>query len=295
MIYENFSYKNIVTLYEGDCLDFLKKIPDKSTQLVVTSPPYNVGKEYEKKIKIEKYLEFQKKVIGECHRILKDEGSICWQVGNYIDSGQIIPIDTLIYPIFSELGMQMRNRIIWHFGHGLHAQKRLSGRYETINWFTKTKNYFFNLDPIRIPQKYPNKKYFKGLKKGQLSCNPLGKNPSDIWEIPNVKNNHVEKTSHPCQFPVELVERLILSMTKTDDLVLDPFAGSGTTFVAALIHKRRCAGSEIENKYIKIAKKRIESALNDEAKIRSMKKEIYKEPLIIKQNDLFDKRYENYL
>ena len=116
----------------------------------------------------------------------------------------------------------MRNRIIWHFGHGLHASKRFSGRYETIIWFTKSDNYYFNIDPTRIPQKYPNKKHFKGKKRGELSCNPLGKNPSDVWDIPNVKSNHIEKTDHPCQFPVALVERFILSTTKERDIVFDP-------------------------------------------------------------------------
>ena len=110
---------------------------------------------------------------------------------------------------------------------GLHCKKRLSGRYETILWFTKSDDYTFNLDPIRVPQKYPNKKYFKGKNKGKLSCNPLGKNPSDVWEIPNVKHNHVEKTEHPCQFPVELVDRLVLSLTNEGDVVFDPFLDLG--------------------------------------------------------------------
>jgi len=186
----------VSTLFLGDCLDLLKQIPDNSVQLVVTSPPYNIGKEYEKRQKLQSYLDFQEQVIKECYRIIKQEGSICWQTGNYVDNGSIIPLDIIMYPIFDKLGMKMRNRIVWHFGHGLHASKRFSGRYETIVWFTKSDNYFFNLDPIRVPQKYPSKKHFKGDKQGQLSCNPLGKNPSDIWDIPNVKSNHVEKTEH---------------------------------------------------------------------------------------------------
>lgn len=150
-------------------------------------------------------------------RILKPQGSICWQVGNYVDNGEIIPLDVILYPIFSRLGLQLRNRIVWHFGHGLHASKRFSGRYEVILWFTKGHDYVFNLDAVRVPQKYPQKKHFKGPKKGELSGNPLGKNPGDIWEIPNVKANHVEKTIHPCQFPVELIERLVLALTNEDD------------------------------------------------------------------------------
>jgi len=128
----------------------------------------------------------------------------------------------LLYPIFKKLGLKLRNRIIWHFEHGLHCQRRFSGRYESILWFTKNDNYTFDLDPIRIPQKYPGKRYFKGPNIGRFSCNPLVKNPGDLWVIPNVKHNHPEKTIHPCQFPVELIERLILSMTRPGDLVLTP-------------------------------------------------------------------------
>lgn len=271
-----YSKENDLTLFLGDCLDLLKQIPDNSIQLVVTSPPYNIGKEYEKRQKLPMYLEFQEKVIKESYRVLKPEGSICWQTGNYVDNGSIIPLDIVMYPIFDRLGMKMRNRIIWYFGHGLHASKRFSGRYETIVWFTKSDNYFFNLDPIRVPQKYPSKKYFKGDKQGQLSCNPLGKNPSDIWDIPNVKSNHVEKTEHPCQFPVALIERLVLSMTKEGDLVFDPFMGCGTTAVASLLHNRKSVGADIEKKYIDITKGRIDLLSEGELKTRPMNQPIYK-------------------
>lgn len=264
-----FNLQNRVTLFEGDCIDLIKQIPNNSVQLVVTSPPYNIGKEYEKKSKLDQYLDFQERVIKECFRVLNPQGSIAWQVGNYVENGQIIPLDIMLYPIFNKLGMQMRNRIIWHFGHGLHASRRFSGRYETIMWFTKNSNYYFNLDPVRVPQKYPNKKHFKGQNRGKLSGNPLGKNPSDIWDIPNVKSNHVEKTVHPCQFPVALVERLILSMTHSGDLVLDPFMGAGTTSVAAILNNRKSAGAEIDRKYVEIAKERISQAADGSLKVRS--------------------------
>lgn len=279
---------NDATLFTGNCMDLLKQIPNESVQLVITSPPYNIGKEYEKRQKLQSYLNFQEQVIKECYRILKPNGSICWQIGNYVDNGSIIPLDIVIYPIFEKLGMKMRNRIIWHFGHGLHASKRFSGRYESVIWFTKSDDYYFNLDPIRIPQKYPSKKYFKGNKKGQLSCNPLGKNPSDIWDIPNVKSNHVEKTEHPCQFPVALIERFVLSMSQENDLVFDPFIGVGTTAIAALLHNRKSAGADIEKKYLDIAKKRIELLSNNELKTRPINQPIY-QPDIDNQLNIFVK------
>lgn len=264
-----------VVLYEGDCMALLSEVPDNFATLVVTSPPYNVGKPYEGRLHLDEYLSQQRAVIQECVRVLQDRGSICWQVGNYVDGGEIIPLDILLYPIFASLGLHLRNRIVWHFGHGLHASKRFSGRYEVILWFTKGNDYTFNLDAVRVPQKYPKKKYFKGPKKGQLSGNPLGKNPSDVWEIPNVKANHVEKTIHPCQFPVELIERLVLALTNEGDWVLDPFMGVGTTAIAALMHNRRTVGAEIMPEYVRIARERIQMAENGTLRIRPMARSVY--------------------
>lgn len=262
-------------IHNGDCRELLASMPDKSVKLVVTSPPYNLGKEYEKKQDIKEYLKQQKPIIDECVRVLDDKGSICWEVGNYVENGEILPLDVLLYPLFSAHDLHLRNRIIWHFEHGLHASKRFSGRYETILWFTKTDDYTFNLDPVRVPAKYPGKKYFRGPKKGQLSCNPLGKNPSDLWDIPNVKANHVEKTVHPCQFPIELVERLVLSMTNESDAVLDPFMGVGSTLIASLIHNRRAIGAEVREDYIQIAKDRIRLAEKGELRVRPMERAVY--------------------
>lgn len=274
-ITNKFSTGADIVLYPGDCMSLLKTIPDNSLNLIVTSPPYNLGKEYEKKLKLDEYIEQQAAVIKECVRCLSPRGSICWQVGNYVDSGSIIPLDTVLYPIFTGLNLKMRNRIIWHFEHGLHGSRRLSGRYETIIWFTKTDDYVFNLDPIRVPQKYPGKKHFKGPNAGKYSCNPLGKNPGDLWVIPNVKSNHVEKTKHPCQFPVELIERLVLSMTNAGDWVMDPFLGTGTTIIAAIRHGRKGAGAEMFAKYIDLARSRVEQEMAGTLKTRPMNKPVY--------------------
>ncbi len=258
-----------------DNLSFMHEISDRSFKLIATSPPYNIGKEYESKLSIDAYLAYQKSVISECVRLLDDRGSICWQIGNFVEKGEIIPLDALLYPIFRDLGLKLRNRIIWHFGHGLHCSRRLSGRYETINWRTKSDDYTWNLDPIRVPSKYPNKRYFKGPKTGQLSGNPKGKNPSDVWEFPNVKNNHPEKTIHPCQFPVELVERLVLSMTDDNDTVFDPYMGVGSTLLAALKHGRNAYGCDIVDAYVDIAADRLKQLLNGQLRTREMGKPIY--------------------
>jgi len=274
----NFEPNENITIYSGDALDFLTSIPNEAFQLVITSPPYNIGKVYEKRVTLEKYIDQQAIIIKECVRTLNQTGSICWQTGNFVENGSIVPLDIIIFPIFERLGLKLRNRIIWHFEHGLHSSKRLSGRYETILWFTKADNYVFNLDSIRVPQKYPNKKHFKGPNIGKLSGNPLGKNPGDVWNIPNVKNNHVEKVDHPCQFPVELIERFVLSLTNEGDWVFDPYLGTGTTVVAALRHHRKGAGSEILQKYVDISIDRVQQEIAGVLRTRPMDKQIYIPP-----------------
>ena len=258
-----------------DNLTFMREMPDETFKLIVTSPPYNLGKSYESKDSLDAYLADQARVIEECVRVLHPQGSLCWQVGNYVDNGEIIPLDAVLYPTFRAQGLKLRNRIIWHFGHGLHCTRRLSGRYETINWWTKDDDYTWRLDPIRVPSKYPGKRYYKGPKTGQLSGNPMGKNPSDVWVFPNVKNNHPEKTIHPCQFPVELVERLVLSMTDPGDAVFDPYMGVGSSAVAALLHDRHAYGCDIVEEYVEIARRRVRQLQAGELKTRPMGKPIY--------------------
>ena len=266
-----------VVLFHGDRLDLMRSLPEKSVKLVITSPPYNIGKAYEKKKDMDTYLGEQEETLKEAVRILADEGSICWQVGNHIGkNGEVFPLDALIYTIGKKLGLKLRNRIVWHFGHGLHCSKRFSGRHETIIWFTKGDEYTFNLDPVRVPQKYPGKRnHKKGKNYGKLSCNPLGKNPSDVWEIPNVKSNHPEKTSHPCQFPIELIERLTLSMTNPGDVVVDPYAGVGSALCAAILHNRKGFGADIMKEYLDIAKERIRATIAGTLKRRMMNTPVY--------------------
>jgi len=263
-------------IFQGDTEQFLSSLPEtRLFDLVVTSPPYNIGKPYEKKDALEAYMAWQRRIIDLIVPRLKPEGSLCWQVGNFVDNGQIVPLDIEFAPIFKAHGLQMRNRIIWHFGHGLHTKRRFSGRYEVVLWYTKTDDYHFDLDAVRVPSKYPGKKHFKGPKKGQVSGNPLGKNPEDVWNIPNVKSNHVEKMGHPCQFPVGLIERLVLSMTKPGGLVFDPFAGVASAGVAAAIHGRRFWGCEIMEDYAQAGLERLNAALSGEARYRPHDKPLY--------------------
>jgi adenine-specific DNA-methyltransferase len=272
---------------QGDCLDILQKLPGGFTKLIITSPPYNIGKAYEKAAPLNQYLDSLDPILEQIIRILSPEGSLCWQVGNYVADGEVFPLDIYFYQRLKAKGLKLRNRIVWHFEHGLHASKRFSGRYETLLWFTKSDQYTFNLDPVRVPSKYPGKTHFKGEKRGKPSGNPLGKNPSDIWRIvvqdweialwniPNVKANHPEKTIHPCQFPIELVERCVLALTDEGDWVLDPFSGVGSALLAALKNKRRAFGCEKEEAYISIAKQRVADLRSGALRYRQLGKPVH--------------------
>lgn len=260
----------------GDSSDVLDTIPDSSVRLVITSPPYNMKMEYERdtKLSLEDYIAELEPIIHKTVRKISDDGHLCWQVGSYVNKGEVFPLDFYFYDILRSAGLKLRNRIIWHFNFGRHATKRFSGRYETLLWFSKSDNYVFNLEPVLVPQLYPGKRHgkSKGDKAGMPSGNPKGKNPSDfwtysptdafltdnVWEIPNVKANHPEKTTHPAQFPSELVERCILALTKPNDIVLDPFVGAGTTVIAADKHERVGLGVERHKPYADVAVRRLE-------------------------------------
>ena len=286
-INQRYSEKSRIIFIHGDAKEKLDSIPDGKIQLIITSPPYNIGKEYEKRVPLDKYLNGQKEILKQLVRVLKKNGSICWQVGTYVKNGEVYPLDIFFYDVFKKLGLKLRNRIVWHYRHGLHATTRFSGRYETILWFTKSDKYVFNLNPVRIPARYPGKRHYKGPRKGKPSGHPLGKNPSDIWDIvardwkkgiwdiPNVKAKHPEKTIQPCQFPIELVERCVLALTKPGDLVLDPFAGVGSTMIGALRQQRRTIGIEKKRGYYNIALKRFAQYKTGKLPVRPINRPVY--------------------
>ncbi len=273
---DKFSEGNLVTLYGGDCMGLLKSMPDRVVDLVVTSPPYCMGKSYENpEDNLKTFFNKHTELLPEVYRVLKDGGSVCWQVGYHVKNNTVSPLDFMVHEVIKKhpdkalaKGLILRNRLIWTFGHGYNATHRFSGRHEVIMWYTKGQNFKFDLDSVRVPQKYPGKRHYKGYKKGEYSGNPLGKNPSDVWDIPNVKSHHIEKTEHPCQFPVAIPQRLIKALTDKNDLVLDPFLGSGTTAAAAMLENRRFVGAEAEKRYRDIAHARIEASLGGTIRFR---------------------------
>lgn len=236
-----------------------------------------MGKEYEKNNDVEEFVRAHDLILPEIIRVTKPGGSICWQVGYHVRENCLLPLDYLIFDAMRRLSSEivLRNRIMWTFGHGRHGYSRFSGRHEMILWFTKGKDYHFDLDAVRVPQKYPGKKATRGPRKGEFSGNPLGKNPADVWDIPNVKSKHVEKTIHPCQFPVAVPQRLIKALSKEGDIVFDPFAGVASTGVAAALEKRRFIGAEFNESYCSIGEQRIQDAINGTARIRPLDQDIH--------------------
>ena len=266
----------LVRLEVRDAFEFLAKLKPGTVDLIVSSPPYCMGKEYDTSVNVDDFVADHEKLAPLLIRALKDGGSLCWQIGHHVRNGVTIPLDAIVYSIFAKHEeLLLRNRIVWTFGHGVHASRRFSGRHETILWFTKGHDYEFNLDAVRVPQKYPGKRHYKGPRKGKFSGNPLGKNPSDVWEIPNVKSRHVEKTNHPCQFPVALALRLIKALTEQNDMVIDPFMGSASSGVAAMIAGREFAGCDINPSYVAIARARITAVRRREGKYRPLERPIH--------------------
>lgn len=282
-------------LLQADVSVALDAIEDNSVQLVLTSPPYNLRKIYERDsvMSLGDYVDWLTPIVQKICAKVSSKGSVCWQVGNYVRDGEVFPLDYYFYKIFIDAGFKLRNRIIWRFNFGLHANKRFSGRYETLLWFTKSDDYIFNLDPVRVPQIYPGKRHSakKGeAKAGRPSGNPLGKNPSDywvfsaencfqedpVWEIPNVKANHPEQTIHPCQFPHELAERCVLAFSGVGDTVLDPFVGAGTSAVAALKADRNAIGIDRSPDYIALTHQRVKALRAGDIQLRASGKEVRK-------------------
>jgi adenine-specific DNA-methyltransferase len=254
-------------LYQGDAEKLLKEIRfnqiNININLTVTSPPYNLGKEYEKSRAIDEYIEWCSRWMSQIYNLTQSNGAFWLNVG-YLEvpnKGLCVPIP---YLLWDKSPFYLLQEVIWKYGAGVSTKHRLSPRNEKWLFYVKDpEKYTFNLDSIRDPNvKYPNQK-----KNGKYRCNPLGKNPSDVWEFPKVttgtKRSSKERTAHPAQFPLGIVERVINASSNQLELVLDPFAGSGSTGIAAIGLGRIFLGFEIRRDYCDIAVKRFEDFIEE--------------------------------
>lgn len=263
-------------IYNGDCRDMLSALPDGGVDALLSSPPYFMGKSYDRSYSVADFYADMGAIAPDCVRVISKGGALCWQVGMHCLDGVVLPLDYAVFDLFRDFtDLTLRNRIVWHFGHGTHARRRFSGRHETILWYSKGDDYYFDLDAVRVSQKYPGKRHYKGPNKGEFSGNPLGKNPSDIWEIPNVKSHHIEKSGHPCQFPIALAQRLIRALTPFGATVLDPFSGSGSCGLAAVIDGRRYIGCDTSLQYCELAEERYFKLKNGDLGYRPIERSVY--------------------
>jgi adenine-specific DNA-methyltransferase len=253
-----------VAIYNMDCIKGMSMIPKELIDLTITSPPYNIGKEYEEISALDDYILWCENWIKEIHRITKENGAFWLNLGylSVPEKGHSVPIPYLLWDKTPFFFLQ---EIVWNYAAGVACRKTYSPRNEKLLWYVKNlKNYTFNLDDVRDPNvKYPNQK-----KNGKLRCNPLGKNPTDVWQIKKVtsgKNrSSAERTPHPAQFPLEMVERIIKSSSNEGELILDPFMGSGSTAECALRNNRFVIGFELNKEYVSYAQQRIKNYLEQD-------------------------------
>lgn len=250
-------------IYNLDCLEAMAILPDQSINLTVTSPPYNIGKEYENLLPLDDYINWCEKWITEVYRLTLYDGAFWLNLGylSIKNRAKAIPIS---YLLWDKIPFYLIQEIVWNYGAGVAGSKFFSPRNEKFLWYVKNPEaYTFNLDDIRDPNvKYPNQK-----KNGKIKVNPLGKNPTDVWEFPKVTSGQnrssKERTAHPAQFPSAVIQRIITASSHENEIVLDPFLGSGTTAMVALDLNRLVIGFEIRQDYCDIAANRIETFLQD--------------------------------
>lgn len=248
-------------IYQGDCIEYLQRIDPGSIPLTVTSPPYNIGKEYESICDIDDYLDWCESWIRQIHRVTSVDGAFWLNLGyvSLAERAKAIPIP---YLLWDRVPFFLLQEIVWNYGAGVATKHSFSPRNEKFLWYVKSPDeYVFNLDEVRDPNvKYPNQK-----KNGKLKCNPLGKNPTDVWQFAKVTSgkdrSSKERTPHPAQFPIAVVDRIVKACSVPGDVILDPFLGSGSMIEAALRNDRLAIGFELNPKYVELAASRIKRFL----------------------------------
>jgi adenine-specific DNA-methyltransferase len=253
-----------ISLYNRDCLSAMQQLQSGLIDLTVTSPPYNIGKAYEQPLELAEYIEWCSQWLGEIGRLTSERGAFWLNLG-YVEKPGAARALPLTYILWNRVPLYLIQEVVWHYGAGVAAKRSFSPRNEKFLWYVKNESgYTFNLDDVRDPDvKYPNQK-----KNGKLKCNPLGKNPSDVWLFPKVTSGtdraSPERTEHPAQFPVAVIERIIKACSNRGDVILDPFMGSGTTALVAVQLGRPVLGFEVSPRYMEIARLRLEALFQEQ-------------------------------
>jgi adenine-specific DNA-methyltransferase len=247
-------------IFCADCLVGMRELPSSLFDLTITSPPYNIGKEYEQPLALTDYIEWCRTWMCEIFRLSQPRGAFWLNLGyvSMTDKAKALPLPYLLWdkcPFF------LIQEVVWNYGAGVAGKKSLSPRNEKFLWYVKNpEDYTFNLDEIRDPEvKYPYQK-----KNGKLRCNSIGKNPSDVWQIAKVTSGthraSPERSPHPAQFPLDLIDRIVLGFSNRGDAVFDPFMGSGSTAESCIRQGRKVVGFEMRHDYCEVAAKRLKKA-----------------------------------
>ncbi len=236
---------NKIEILQGEAIEKLKELQDESVDLIIADPPYNLNKDYGNKSdskSFDEYINFTKEWTKEATRILKPNGTI------YVFMG--FRFISYLYQILeNDNSLLFNNWICWFYTQGIGKKKGFSPRHDDILMFTKSKDFTFNLDEIRIPQKY-----YRSIN------NMRGANPGDVWEFSHIHYCQENRQNHPTQKPEGLMERMILASSNENDLVIDPFAGSGTTLRVCQQLNRNCLGVELNSEYVKMVESRLNEA-----------------------------------
>lgn len=237
----------INNIYCGDAIDLFKNLPSASVDLIIADPPYNLGKDYGNNLdqrEFDDYLEFTKNWLLESQRVLKPTGTI------YVFMG-VRFISYLFSIMDRKLGFCFHSWVVWHYTQGLGKTKAFSPRHDDILVFTKSNKFTFNLDSVRVPQKYYRERN-----------NMRGANPGDVWQFSHVHYSNPNRQNHPTQKPEGVIERMVLASSNENDVVLDPFAGSGTTLRVCQQLKRSCIGFELNPAYVEMIHTRLSQSFD---------------------------------
>jgi len=260
----------------GEAIAEMRKLDSEAFELIIADPPYNLGKDYGNNHDIkgfEEYLAFSKEWIKQAHRLLKPNGTI------YVFMG--FRFISYLYDLLDrEFEMCFNSWIVWHYTQGIGKTKGFSPRHDDILMFTKTKEFIFNLDEIRVPQKYYRERN-----------NMRGANPGDVWTFSHVHYCHENRQNHPTQKPEGLIERMILASSHEGSQLLDPFLGSGTTLRVCQQLNRAGIGIELNPDYVKMSQERLQKKF---AEFDSVDPRMERVPLDLRDESIRKKYIENH-
>jgi site-specific DNA-methyltransferase (adenine-specific) len=228
-----------------DCCDLLRQLPSESVQLIVCDPPYNI-----RAAPWDRVTDYRGWVAGwlkEAERVLAPSGSLAvfggLQYQAEAGSGDLL---TILSYLRESSGVRLVNLIVWAYPNGVGAHRFFANRHEEIAWFAKTAGYYFNLDAVREPFDERAKAVYRRDKRLRPESLESGKNPTNVWRIPRLNANAIERVGHPTQKPRALIRRLVRSMSWPGSVVLDFFAGSGVTTRVAIEEGRHSISSDAD-------------------------------------------------